>query len=76
MAILNKFNENFWRCPKCNNAYFFPKRMVMVEKDIYNEGYSFEEKPVTILEQTYILECSRCSKKITREELIKHERKK
>lgn len=76
MAILKKFNEDFWRCPECSNAYFFPRKVVRVEKDLYNEGYSFEEKPAIVLEQNYILECSECGKKLTREELIEHEKNK
>lgn len=76
MPIIGNINEDFWRCPECNNPYFYPREKYLIEKDMYNKGYDFNEKPATILERKFELECTKCGKKITREELIEHEQNK
>lgn len=68
MPINSSFDESFYRCPECDEAYF----EVIEESVISKRSTNSQLAPVT--EKTrYHLKCSSCEKIYTQEELNNNE---
>lgn len=66
-----QMNEEFFRCPGCNNAYFEMKEYYLIEKDM-DETYNYDEEEPIVLEVKRKLVCSDCGKISTKRELINY----
>lgn len=65
-------NEEFWRCPECNNPYFEIKEVSTIEKDSLKAYTKMEDGRPRVLDTKTILVCANedCKQQYSRKDLV------
>ena len=65
-------DEEFWRCARCNEPWFFIDKKHILKKDLMKNDDFSEEAPITLKTKREII-CANCGKKNTRKEFLNNE---
>lgn len=63
-------NEEFYRCPECDNAYFIVEKHQLISNKSLDIS---EDSPPMTVKTIYKLKCAKCNKIYTQKELVSNE---